>query len=341
MNYPNNFSSIHIELTDKCQASCPMCARNYNGGEARPFVGKNEISLEKFKQWINPSVLEKLDHFYACGNYGDPIIAQDCSEIMEYVRQHSNAKIGIHTNGSARTIQWWSNLAKVLKDNHEVVFGIDGFADSHVLYRRGTDWHKIIENAKSFINSGGIATIDCLVFKHNENELKDFEEQMLAIGFKSVNFKYTRRFYDMKKFPVWNKEGIVEYNLEPTTKPYEKINLFKIDDIKKDISILEKIASASNIKPKCKIKKEIYVDSLGNVTPCCWVGLDLIEEPLKINLSIHDLRNKLVENTKMNFNSFYKLNLNEYSLEDIIKDEIWEVTKDFRHKPWVCIKNCT
>jgi DNA-3-methyladenine glycosylase I len=31
------------------------------------------------------------------------------------------------------------------------VFGIDGLADTHSIYRVGTDYHKIIENAKAFI----------------------------------------------------------------------------------------------------------------------------------------------------------------------------------------------
>jgi len=228
-----------------------------------------------------------------------------------------------------------------LKDNHEVVFGIDGFADSHVLYRRGTDWHKIIENAKSFINNGGTATIDCLVFKHNENELKDFEEQMLTIGFKSINFKSTQRFYDMNNFPVLNKKGEFEYNLEPATiQPYKKISMLKLEDIQKDLTIWDKIVTVSKIEPKCKLKNEIYIDCVGNVVPCCWVGSDILEEPLKVNSAIHDLRNKLVENTKTNFNSFSKLNLNNYSLDDIVNDEVWNLTTDFKQKPWICVKNC-
>ena len=36
--YPSTIDAIHIELTDKCQAACPMCARNYNGGIERPFI---------------------------------------------------------------------------------------------------------------------------------------------------------------------------------------------------------------------------------------------------------------------------------------------------------------
>lgn len=342
MSYPNNFSSIHVELTDKCQASCPMCARNYNGGSERPFVGRSEITLEKFKLWFDPTVLKQIDNFYACGNYGDPIIARDCLEIMDYVRQHSEARIGIHTNGGARTTEWWSNLAKVLHGPHEVTFGIDGFADSHVLYRRGTNWNKIIENAKAFIDNGGYATVDCLVFKHNQHEVDDFKKEMLSLGFKSINFKSTQRFYDMEKFPVQDKSGEFEYNLEPSTiTPYKKISLFKLKDIQQDMSIWEEIVNNSIIEQKCANKKEIYIDSFGNVLPCCWVGSDLLEEPLSVSLPIHDLRNKLVENTKENFKLFSQLNLDKNSLLDTLNSEAWQILNNTEVKPWICVKNCT
>ena len=84
--YPYNVKSLHLELTNKCQASCPMCARNYNGGSEREYLQLTEITLEKFKEWFPKEFLLRLDNIYACGNYGDPIIAQDCLEIFEYIR---------------------------------------------------------------------------------------------------------------------------------------------------------------------------------------------------------------------------------------------------------------
>jgi MoaA/NifB/PqqE/SkfB family radical SAM enzyme len=45
-----NINSIHIELTDKCQAACPMCWRNTYGAGERPHIRNVEITLEQFKQ---------------------------------------------------------------------------------------------------------------------------------------------------------------------------------------------------------------------------------------------------------------------------------------------------
>jgi MoaA/NifB/PqqE/SkfB family radical SAM enzyme len=336
--YPSKSSVIHIELTDKCQASCPMCARNINGGAERNFVGNNEITLSQFKAWFPAEFLSNVVNFYACGNYGDPIIAKDCLEIFEYVRSVNNeCRLSIHTNGSARSTEWWKKLANVLGDHHMVTFGIDGFSDSHKLYRRGTDWHKIIENACAFISVGGKAEIDCLVFKHNENEVDEFKRQMLEKGFFKVNLKYTRRFYDMLAFPVQDKSGNFEYNLEPASFK-QNVQFIPLEKISKDIKIWERTVEASEISPKCISNNEMYIDARGNVFPCCWIGSDLIEEPIVEKMPIQKLRNLVVENSKDKFSKYAMGNLNETEISKIIWYNFDSFIKN--EKPWTCVKNC-
>lgn len=334
----NTITDLHIELTDRCQASCPMCARNINGGKEREFVGKNEITLEVFKQWFPLDFIKQLNHFYACGNYGDPIIAKDCLEIYEYIRSINNdCHLGIHTNGSARENKWWSDLAKVLGKKHTCTFGIDGFEHSHNLYRRGTNWQKIIDNASAFIEAGGYAEIDCLVFKHNQNEINEFEDKMLALGFKKVNFKYTRRFYDMSKFPVEDKEGNIEYYLEPAIQQ-SVIEFLPLKKISEDISIWEEKVSKSIIEPKCIEKNEIFVDSKGNVFPCCWIGSDWVEQPIPEFMPIQKLRNLVVNDTKKKFEKIGIDNLSKINIMEISWSNLNDTLQKI--KPWTCVKNC-
>jgi MoaA/NifB/PqqE/SkfB family radical SAM enzyme len=323
-------TDLHIELTDRCQASCPMCARNYNGGAERPFVGQHEITLDVFKQWFDQSWLSELKNFYACGNYGDPIIAKDCLEIFQYVRQvNPTARLSVHTNGSARSIDWWRELAKI---NTEVSFGIDGFESSHVLYRRGTSWQKIIENMTAFIDAGGQAVVDCLIFKHNEHEVTEFESYMNKLGVKKINFKYTSRFYNMASFPVQDLDGYIEYRLEPSTIKTTKIN---VDEISKDP---ETWANNKKIKPKCVDNREIYVDCRGNVFPCCWVGSDWVEEYITEKTELQTLRNRLIDNTRTKFKDLGIINLNNSNIREVHwrgLDKLWSESV-----PWVCAKNC-
>lgn len=339
--YPTTATNLHIELTDKCQASCPMCARNYKGGAERPFVGKNEITLDIFKKWFDSEWLGRLTNFYACGNYGDPIIAQECLEIFEYVRScNPNTRLSIHTNGSARSTKWWTNLAKVMGGNQDVTFGIDGFSDSHVLYRRGTNWNKIIENAKAYIEAGGNATVDCLIFKHNQHEAEEFKKEMLKIGFSKVNFKSTARFYNMNEFPVEDKDGNIEYTLEPATRPeFAVISFINLEAIKQDIGKWQDQVNHTTIVPKCENRNEIYVDASGNVLPCCWVGSDWVEQPLKEDLTIHTLRNVMVDNTKTNFSKIGVFNLNDRGIDSVHWPELEKLWVG-EQRPLICAKNC-
>ena len=41
----NDIKTVHLEITEKCNAACPMCARNINGGEDNPWLQNAELSL--------------------------------------------------------------------------------------------------------------------------------------------------------------------------------------------------------------------------------------------------------------------------------------------------------
>ena len=76
-----------------------------------------------------------------CGNLGDPIVAKDTLEIFKYLRENNdNMLLHMHTNGSGRSVKWWTELASL---NVFVIFGIDGLGDTHSLYRINTNWDKL------------------------------------------------------------------------------------------------------------------------------------------------------------------------------------------------------
>ena len=345
--YPYNVKSLHLELTNKCQASCPMCARNYNGGREREYLQLTEITLDKFKQWFPRAFLSKLNNIYACGNYGDPIIAQDCLEIFEYIRSvNPTTRLAIHTNGSARSADCWRHLATAMGENSFVVFGIDGFKGQHELYRRGTDFDRIIENARAFMSAGGKARVDSLVFKHNENTVDDFEKFLLEQGFENINFKTTKRFYGSENFKVEKKNGDFDYYLEAATtdrwKQEFKINL----DNLRSSSALKKIKESVSIQPECETLKQIYVDCFGNFLPCCWIGFDYVDQhSLDDVSSFAFIRNSIAEESKRLLDRIGIPNLNALDAEQILaKEDLWKELHEAWNspdKPMACIKTCS
>ena len=49
-----DIKTIHLEVTQNCQANCPMCDRNQNGGAINPHINLDELSLEDCKKIFLP-----------------------------------------------------------------------------------------------------------------------------------------------------------------------------------------------------------------------------------------------------------------------------------------------
>jgi hypothetical protein len=251
-----DIKDVHLELTSKCQARCPMCPRRINGGPLNPLFDLNEITLAQFKEWFPVEFIQQLDSLFMCGNLGDPIIAQDCLLIFQYLRENNNKiKLSMHTNGSARNSMFWISLAHI---GVRVVFGIDGASDTHELYRIGTDYHQVIRNALHFIQSGGHAEWHMLVFQHNEHEVEACRALASNLGFENFQTKHTTRFKN-GKFNVLDESGRTVNILYPT------------DKSKTMMPLVEQSTTSVNIQCKAQKYKQIYISADGTITPCCWL----------------------------------------------------------------------
>jgi len=232
-----NVKIVHLEPTTNCNAACPQCLRT------RTEFEPNELSLEDVKLLFTPDVLMQLEKIYMCGNYGDPASARQTLEMYEYFRSvNTNLTLGMNTNGGIRFPDWWTRLAKVMnKPNDYVVFSIDGLEDTNHLYRRNVRWSKVMDNAKAFIDAGGKAHWDMLVFEHNKHQVDEAHKLAKDMGFNWFRAKVSRRF---NRFPVDGISQPIEFN---------------------DTKVLEGHIECSAMK-----ENSIFVDASGKVFPCCW-----------------------------------------------------------------------
>ena len=232
-----NVKIVHLEPTTNCNAACPQCLRT------RTEFEPNELSLEDVKLLFTPDVLMQLEKIYMCGNYGDPASARQTLEMYEYfISVNPNLTIGMNTNGGIRFPDWWTRLAKSMnKSNDYVVFSIDGLEDTNHLYRRNVRWSKVMDNAKAFIDAGGSAHWDMLVFEHNKHQVDEAHKLAKDMGFNWFRAKVSRRF---NRFPVDGISQPIEFN---------------------DTKVLEGHIECSAMK-----ENSIFVDASGKVFPCCW-----------------------------------------------------------------------
>ena len=101
----NPIDSVHVEITSRCNAKCPMCSRTNN-----PIILNNqsEISYADFVKFFPKDFIAQLKKIKFCGNYGDPAVAHDLIQIHEYVLEHNpTIMITLSTNGGVRNVDFW------------------------------------------------------------------------------------------------------------------------------------------------------------------------------------------------------------------------------------------
>lgn len=331
-----DLKQIHLEITNNCQASCPMCSRNHHGGMVNPLIKINEWSLEDFKQIINQQVLDQIEHIYFCGNFGDPMLNDDLIQMCQYVKDHSTVSIRIHTNGSLRNKDWWKRLAQALPAEHFVIFGIDGLADTHSRYRIGTSYENILKNASEFIAAGGRAEWAFIVFEHNQHQVADAKKLASDLGFERFTTKNSSRFVGDTNFEVYDKTGNTIDVLRP---PQDTVIKF-ID--KTTIANYKQIIAESDIECYVLKTKEVYIDAYKNLMPCCFLAATPYNysEPSSL---IFELRQYAQVQYDRIVDEIGGINTLERSIKDIIESagyhRVW-------HRYWtqeksiVCARTC-
>lgn len=259
--------AAHLEITSRCQASCPMCPRNYHGGQENPNLKIADWTYDDFKKIFTEEVLSQLKSIYFCGNFGDPIINDDLIAMCYYIKQTApNIDLRIHTNGGARAESWWQRLHAALPKNHVVIFALDGLEDTHSLYRIGTKYETVVRNAKAFIDAGGVAEWVFIKFKHNEHQTEEAERRSKELGFQRFTVKNTIRFIGETRFNVVDKNGDTVYYLEPPSNI--EVTLIDADTIAR----FDEWYAETEVDCWALKKKEIYIDAHRNVFPCCFLA---------------------------------------------------------------------
>jgi MoaA/NifB/PqqE/SkfB family radical SAM enzyme len=228
----HELSQMHIELTNACNAACPMCVRfHHNSPLVRPDLEIGQITLEKFKKYFPPEILQKCNLILFCGVHGDPCVAKDTLEICEYIMESSSkTAVRMNTNGGMRKADWWAKMGALFSKRTrqsgfnywQITFSIDGLEDTNHLYRRNVNWKTLMSNVDAFISAGGMASWDYLIFKHNEHQIEEagaLAKQMKFFEFIPKKALGVDNGRELTAMPALNKEGELEYYIEAPTNP--------------------------------------------------------------------------------------------------------------------------
>ena len=269
---------IHLENTQNCQASCPMCDRNQNGGDLNPHINLSELTIDDCKRIFEPDFIKQLNSMYMCGNLGDPIVAKDTLEIFKYFREHnSNIWLSMNTNAGARDETWWYKLAETFGRMGAVIFSVDGLADTNHLYRQGVNWQAVERSMDAFIEAGGRARWDFLIFEHNQHQVEEARELSKRKGFEKFVAKKTGRFItqDSKKkesHQAVNRKGKKTQELKKPDAKYLNKAIKEYDKVTKKHGSIDAYYDRAEIYCKVKDEGSLFITAEGLAMPCCWTA---------------------------------------------------------------------
>ncbi len=231
---------LHIEPTDVCQAACPLCARETDQDFRKDR--QHHLDMYKIMKVFDADRIEQLDKMFMCGIYGDPAAGKYTLNIYrEFRKINKNIVLGMNTNGALQNTLWWHELGRIFNQLQDyVVFSIDGLEDTNSVYRKNVSWHKLMQNIQAFVEAGGRAHWDMLVYRYNQHQIDAAEQLARDMGFKWFRAKVSKRgFTDRLEAPIG-------WELPPST--------------------------TTAIKCHALDEQSIYIDAQGNLSPCCWLG---------------------------------------------------------------------
>jgi MoaA/NifB/PqqE/SkfB family radical SAM enzyme len=288
-----------------------------------------ELTLCWLQEKFSQEFLSNFKQIRLKGTYGDPCIHQDLIPIVRWLKQVTQAEIVISTNGSLRTVKWWRELAQVLTDRDRVMFGIDGLEDTNHLYRRGTNFKKIINNLSAFNQAGGKSIWQFIVFQHNEHQIEQAEQLSKKIKCHGFAVKDTNRFVNKKhelidEFPVVDKKDKIIYWLKlPKSLKYQNSGYDSYKQSVLKFKSYQNYLEVTEIKCAALADKLLVVSAEGTVLPCGWLS----DRFYGYEAESHPDRKKLFDLINQ-AGGIETINLNHASIESIVDGNFFKLLKE-------------
>lgn len=309
----DNLDRIELNITSLCNAACPMCVRTLAGDQ----LELNSLPVTTFKNLLDQ--LPTRTNIDFCGTTGDAMMHKDILEMFEII-QEQGRKSDTHTNGGSRNVEFFKKLGKISaksKGLMSVTFAIDGLEDTSALYRIDTNYNKVIENAKSYINAGGDATWQYIIFEHNQHQVEQAEQMAISFGFKRFKSFPSIRFRlpEVKVRASAYQKKINKNKSAMKLKTSELVSQNQITHRKKTTQQLTQ-EQHNDISCRTLEKNEIFVDEKGRVWPCCfWHSETQSQSSIGFNEFYSDLLVKVGED----WNS-----LHHNKLQDILESYVFQ-----------------
>ncbi len=292
---------FHLELTDKCNAACPMCGRTQATNRCLPNLSKVkniELDFALIKSNFTSTLCSKISEIDLCGGLGDPPAARECLEICDYFIGF-DIKIILSSNGGLRGADWWRALGRCFSGSDSLVeFHIDGLADTNHLYRVNTRFKKIMQNAEAYLNTGATGEWHFIPFQHNQHQITEALKLSRNMGFSRFRVIDTIRFGKGDHFSYQMPDGTPR-ELHPADPSFTHTVPGPVES-SRHASAEEEGDPFDYVQCKSAIQNRPYIVATGAVSACCWIEGSEDERQMYSRAGVshaveHNIRNRPLE----------------------------------------------
>jgi len=231
--------AVQVGITTRCNSSCAFCMRILLEQQYNFIDRRSDMKIDIMKNIVANKDLKEIQ---LCGNRGEAIFHPEFEKIISLIKQEGKI-LTLNTNGDKFDSSWWYNFGKESGKNDLVVFALDGLKKAHETYRQ-TNFINVFTNMRAFIDGGGKAVWQMILFKHNESQVNLIKKISKDVGCKETWIIKSRTYNNIYKKPtkIFNKtKGQIFYDSPPKT-----INcMFHSDE-------------------------RVYIGTNGEVWPCCY-----------------------------------------------------------------------
>lgn len=334
----HTIDEYQIEITSYCNAACPQCPRNDNGHGINPRMPLTHLAREVLDRAFDPALCQRLRMVFFCGSYGDPIMHPEFLGILEDFRlKNPRLWLYVHTNGGAHNPDYWRKIAQILGTHGQIDFGIDGLADTLHLYRKNVKYSKVIENAQAFIDAGGRAQWNFIVFRHNEHQIDAVQQLAQKMKFEKVLIRNTGRFFnhrtseEMTAWPVTGESYVLE---PPSNEQYRNKSMMYLPQLKTQYSSMRDYFDSTPITCDALLGRKVAINAEGLVLPCNFFNHNLYDrrfyEP-GVLPEANELSTVNGNNQVREFLESYgldSLNIHSQSLSQVFDSPMWKDLQD-------------
>ena len=253
---PENGGRVLWEITNTCNYHCNYCIFS---SEAKRY--DNELNTEEVIKAIND--LKENNFTYIKFTGGEPFTRKDMTYILNYATQ-LGFDMDISTNGSLIT----EEIAKELKRmNFPMVHvSLDGYnKDTHEYVRGENTFETTLNGIKQLTQNGIYTRIGTVIYRYNEDKLEEIVNLAISLNVNEIIFSFMEAVGRLEDETIISKRQISDVKKE-----IEELEMKYGDKIKVKYSFTEKVNVASN---ECcpAVSKFIYINNLGQISPCTWV----------------------------------------------------------------------